>query len=406
MKVLIPFSYYYPETCAGIFVVNDLMYKLAAEGIECTLYVPTPTRNVKKGLSWVRDEYHCNGKIHIHRFHMYAEGKIPVLRAFRYLLCEFYYMHHMLWDSYDIAFIDSTPPIQGLKLAVVKMFRNKPVVYNAQDLFPETLSGTELVNQGSLLWKIGTWVAKVTFRNVDKIITISQDIKKSIVAKGLSPDKIEVVYNWVDEKAITPVEDDENPLFDEFCISKDKFRVLYAGNLGNAQNINLIIDAASKLTDNQLIEFIIFGKDGLEAKILDRIQSEELSNIKLLPLQSYERVSFVYSLGDLGIVACKSGLGGSVMPSKTWSIMSCGRPVLANFEEGELKSILETNNCGVFTKAGDLDGFVSAIEELSGNPSLCSQMGRNGRQFILENLTKEVGTQKYVDIIKSALYRR
>ena len=87
--------------------------------------------------------------------------------------------------------------------------------------------------------------------------------------------------------------------------------------------------------------------------------------------------------------------------------------MLANFDEGELKEILEGGSafrqaqgprpCGVFTKAGDLEGFVAAIEELSQHPEKCAEMGRNGRQFILENLTREVGTQKYVDVIKSVV---
>jgi len=127
----------------------------------------------------------------------------------------------------------------------------------------------------------------------------------------------------------------------------------------------------------------------------------------------------VYGLGNVCIVACKLGLGGAAMPSKTWSIMSSGRAVLANFDEGELKEILEGGSafrpfdlaqgpqaqgprpCGVFTKAGDLEGFVAAIEELSQQPERCAEMGRNGRQFILENLTREVGTRRYVEVIKS-----
>ena len=100
--------------------------------------------------------------------------------------------------------------------------------------------------------------------------------------------------------------------------------------------------------------------------------------------------------------------------------MSSGRAVLANFDEGELKEIVEggpstgpstssgtdsgtAKPCGVFTKAGNLEGFVAAIEELSKHPERCAEMGRNGRQFILENLTREVGTQKYVEVIKSVV---
>ena len=231
------------------------------------------------------------------------------------------------------------------------------------------------------------------------------------MAKGVSEEKIEVVYNWVDENAIVPVKDEDNELFEEFGISRDKFRVVYAGNLGNAQNIEIIVDAARKLKDNPKIEFVIFGKGGLEDEIKQTKAKEQLDNLKILPLQPYDRVAKVYGLGHVCIVACKPGLGGAAMPSKTWSIMSSGRAVLANFDEGELKEILEGTStgsvtakpCGVFTKAGDLEGFVSTIENLSQHPEQCAEMGRNGRQFILDNLTRDVGTQKYVNVIKSVL---
>ena len=89
------------------------------------------------------------------------------------------------------------------------------------------------------------------------------------------------------------------------------------------------------------------------------------------------------------------------MPSKTWSILSCGRPVLANFDEGELQMILTKNELGVFTKAGDLDGFVEAIEGLASEPQKCAAMGARGRQFILDNLTKDAGTRKYAEVLRS-----
>ena len=108
-------------------------------------------------------------------------------------------------------------------------------------------------------------------------------------------------------------------------------------------------------------------------------------------------------MGDACIVSCKEGLGGSAMPSKSWSIMSCGRPVVASFDEGELKEILENNNCGVFSHAGNVKEFVAAIRQMATNREKCEEMGKNARQFILDNLTKEVGAKKYVDIIKSVV---
>ena len=318
MKVIFPFSYYYPEQCAGIFVVDDLMHRLAEEGDESVIYVPTPTRNVRERVEWKRKEVLCDGKMVVKRFHMYGEGKNPMLRALRYCFCELAYLHHLLWDKYDVAFIDSTPPIQGLKLPIVRLFRKCPVVYNAQDLFPDTLSGTGLAKKGGLLWKIGSWVARVTFNNTDKIIAISGDIKRTLVEeKGIPADKVVVVYNWVDSDAVVPIPKEENPLYEEFGLSREKFHVVYAGNLGNAQNINIVVDAAARLRDNENVEFVVFGSGGLESDIRARIEAEGLKDLRLLPLQPVETVKYVYSLGDVCLVSCKEGLGGSAMPSKT-----------------------------------------------------------------------------------------
>lgn len=401
MKILIPFSYYHPEQCAGLFVIDDMAEEAARQGIDTLITVPTPTRNVPPDAKWERNEVLHNGKVQVHRFRMFGEGKNPVFRALRYLLCEMVQLHFMLWKDYDVAFIDSTPPIQGLKLPVVKFFRRKKrFIYNVQDLFPETLSGTGLANQGGILWKIGMWVSNVTFRNSDKMIAISNDIKRSMVARGVPVEKIEVVYNWVDEKAVQPVAMEDNPLFEEFGLSRDKFTIVYAGNLGNAQNIGIVLDGAKLLPD---VQFAVFGTGGLEEDIRMRIGAEKLVNVHLNPLQPVDRVSYVYSLGDACIVSCKEGLGGSAMPSKSWSIMSCGRPVVASFDEGELKEILEMNNCGVFSHAGNVEEFVAAIKSLQENPGRCEEMGKNARQFILDNLTKEVGAKKYVEIIKSVV---
>ena len=400
MRVFFPYAYYYPEQCAGIFVVDDVMREAAKEGISSYLSVPTPTRNLPENALWERTEKQEGGLICIHRFRMYGEGKNSLLRALRYLFCEMVQLHYMLWTKYDVAFVDSTPPIQGLKLPFLRLFRRKPIVYNVQDLFPETLSGAGLAKNGGLLWKIGMWVSNVTFRNSDKIIAISHDIKRSMVARGVPAEKIEVVYNWVDEKAVQPVAKEDNPLFDEFGLDRNKFTIVYAGNLGNAQNIGIVLDGAKELPE---VQFAMFGSGGLEKEVRKRISDEGLTNVHLNPLQPVERVKYVYSLGDACIVSCKEGLGGSAMPSKTWTIMSCGRPVVASFDEGELKEILENNNCGVFSRAGNVKEFVAAIKQLATNKEKCEEMGKNARQFILDNLTKEVGAKKYVDIIKSVV---
>ena len=242
-----------------------------------------------------------------------------------------------------------------------------------------------------------------TILNADKIIVISQDFKLNLLSKGVPEDKIEVVYNWVDTKKIAPVAKEVNPLYEEFGISRDDFNVVYAGNLGNAQNVMLLIEAAKKLKDQKGIRFIIFGSGGMEQDLKNEIAANRIENVKMLPLQPVERVSFVYSLGDVCVVACKAGLGGSAMPSKTWSIMACESAVIANFDEGELKQIIEDNGCGVFTKVGDINAFSEAIVQLSQSPQECETMGKNGRRFVMDNLEKDKCTKRYADIISSVL---
>lgn len=404
MKLLIPFSYYFPEQCAGLYIVDDVMHKAAKNGIDSLMYVPTPTRNVPKGASWVKDETAEDGMIHVHRFAMYGEGKNPLLRALRYCFCEVAYLHAMLWKTYDVAFIDSTPPIQGLKLPIVRLFRRKPIVMNLQDIFPDSLAGTGLAKRDGILWKIGRVVENITYRNADKIIVISDDFKKNIMAKGVPEEKIVVVYNWVDENAVVPVAKEDNPLYDELGINREKFSVVYAGNFGHAQNIDVTIAAAERLNDVADIQFLMFGTGGLVEDYKKIAQEKGLKNMFFFPLQPVEKVSQVYSLGDLGIVACKKGLGKGAFPSKTWSIMSAGTPVIANYDEDtDLERLVKDNGLGVFSAADDSEQMAQRIMEMYDNRELCAEYGRNARQYILDNVSKDKSTQKYVDVIKEVV---
>ena len=141
----------------------------------------------------------------------------------------------------------------------------------------------------------------------------------------------------------------------------------------------------------------------ISAQVEKTVADKKLDNVTMIPFQPYEDISHVFSLGDAGLVISKPGVGANSVPSKTWSIMSASRPVLANFDENELKDILERNECGIFTKAGDKEAFKKSIVTLYENRDLCGKYGRNGRQFVMDNLTREVGTAKYVEVIKSVV---
>lgn len=401
MKAIFPCSYYLPETAASLYITDNIVHACADKGIEVDLYTPSPTRNVPDGSVWEREERQMDGKLRIHRFHLYGEGKKPMLRALRYFLGEFILLYYCMWKKYDVAFVDSTPPIQGLKMPLIKWLKRKPTIYNVQDIFPDSLVGTGLTHEGSLIWKIGRIVEKITYRYADKIIVISEDFKKNIMAKGVPEDKIVVIYNWVDQNKVVDVPREENKLFDAYGLDRSKFYITYNGNIGLTQNMDMLLDVAKELQEEyEDIHFVLVGNGAYLDEVKRKVADQQLENVHLLPFQPYEDISHVFSLGDASLVISKPGVGANSVPSKTWSIMSASRPVLANFDENELKTIIENNHCGIFTKAGDKEAFKESILTLYNHRELCQEYGRNGRKFVLDNLTREVGTQKYVDVIK------
>lgn len=401
MKAIFPCSYYLPETAASLYITDNIVHACADKGIEVDLYTPSPTRNVPDGSVWEREERQMDGKLRIHRFHLYGEGKNPMLRALRYFLGEFILLHYCMWKKYDVAFVDSTPPIQGLKMPLIKWLKRKPTIYNVQDIFPDSLVGTGLTHEGSLIWKIGRMVEKITYRYADKIIVISEDFKKNIMAKGVPEDKIVVIYNWVDQNKVVDVPREENKLFEIYGLDRSKFYITYNGNIGLTQNMDMLLDVAKELQEEyEDIHFVLVGNGAYLDEVKRKVADQQLENVHLLPFQPYEDISHVFSLGDASLVISKPGVGANSVPSKTWSIMSASRPVLANFDENELKNIIENNHCGIFTKAGDKDAFKESILTLYNHRELCKEYGHNGRKFVLDNLTREVGTQKYVDVIK------
>lgn len=406
MKVLQLTGYFLPEKAASIYLVENRLEAFANEGFDMVIHASRPTRGLSDEeyaeYKNKKEEMMYDGKLRVHRFAMYREGKNPVLRAMRYSFNWIIQLWYGLTEkNVDCVYLESTPPIQGLLGSLLKIFRNIPFVYCLQDIFPDSLAGTSLAKKGGLLWKIGRVIEDFTYKHADKIIVISEDFKKNIMAKGVPEDKIVVVYNWVDQNAVVDIHREKNKLFDKYNIDRKKFYIEYSGNIGLTQNMDMLLEVMKELkTTHPDIGLVLVGEGAYKAQVEEIVKHDELTNVTMIPFQPYEDISHVFSLGDAGLVISKPGVGANSVPSKTWSIMSASRPVLANFDENELKDILAGNECGIFTKAGDKEAFKQSIIKLYENRDLCKKYGTNGRQFVMDNLTREVGTQKYVDVIK------
>lgn len=411
MKILDLSSYYYPEQMASSHLKNDLEEAFKEAGYEVILYVPTPTRGVSKELrnkyKKILYEERKEGNIKINRFYMIKEYKNPIVRAFRYSAIQWrQYWRFIKELDADIVYCSSTPPTQGLLATLVtKKIRNKSnkeinLVYVLQDIFPESLVSTGLCKKKSLIYKIGERIANYIYVNASKIIVISEEFKQILLKKGVEEKKIEVIYNWVDENKVINIPREENSLFDEYKLDRNKFYVAYSGNIGMTQNMDMLLDVAKELQVKDDISFILVGDGAYKPQVEKRIKEDEINNVTLIPYQPYERISEVFSLGDIGLIISKKGVGSSSVPSKTWSYMSAERPILASFDkDSELCRIIQENNCGVCVDANCNKELHTVLLEIQKNNNVL--LGKNGRKYILDNMSKRKATEGYVHVLNS-----
>ena len=164
--------------------------------------------------------------------------------------------------------------------------------------------------------------------------------------------------------------------------------------------MDMLLDVAKSLLSEENIGFVIVGEGAYKPKAEERIAAEGITNVTLLPFQPYEKISEVFSLGDCGLIISKKGVGSNSVPSKTWSVMSASRPVLASFDKGsELDRIVTENDCGICVEANDAEAFRNAVLQMAKDRENNDQMGANGRKYIEENLTRAIGTAKWVEVM-------
>ncbi len=402
-----------PELTASSHLEEDMAIACKKNNITSINYTPTPTRGISENvrLEYKEKKYEemYDGQVIIHRFSMFREGKNPIQKAFRYVCCSIKeYFLSIREKDIDIVHSGSTPPTQGMLSAMVakklskKYKRKVPLVYNLQDVFPDSLVNAGMTHEGSLLWKIGRKIENYTYKNADKIIVISEGIKKNIIAKGVPENKITVVSNWIDINAVQPVEKENNALFEEFGISRDKYIVVYAGNFGAAQGADVVLKAAEKLKDETGIQFVIFGGGAYFEDVKE--QATALPNVVIHGLLPQERVSEVYSLGDTALITCKPGTGNAAMPSKTWSIMACNTPIIASFDtDSDLADVLMSSSAGKCVQPGNAEALAEAIREAHRNYSTGVKIVGDIRGYVIQNTSKEVCVNKYIETMISAV---
>lgn len=415
MKILRLRAYCYPENVAASAMAEDIDAEYVRRDIVCINYTPMPSRGVsdevrRKYKKIKYEEFH-DGHVIVHRFPMIKEGTNIVQKTFKYLLSTIVeYFKGIRVKDIDLMLCSSTPPTQGMLTAMVakrlsrKYGRKVPFVYNLQDIFPDSLVNTGMTRQGSLLWKLGRRMEDYIYRNADKIIVISEDFKRNIMAKGVPESKIVIVPNWADTDGIYPVERKDNVLFDRYGLDYDKFYICYSGTIGHTQNMDLLLDVAKEIKDElNEVCFVVIGEGAAKADVERRINDEAINNVTLLPFQPYADIASVFSLGDVGLIISKPNVGSNSVPSKTWSYMAAEKPILASFDrDSALASLIESVGCGVVAEAGNKDELIAAIRSMVADPQL-TEKGKLGKSYLTAELNKEKCVKRFVDTLVEAV---
>lgn len=403
MKILFLNAYFYPEVISFSHLEEELIEGLINSDNEILVICPIPTRGVSndtaKKYRSIKFERLYNNRITVRRFWAPQEGRNPIIRAFRYIWCNYrqYQIARKLKDV-DLTFAVSTPPTQGLLAGILSKKLKCPFIYSLQDVFPDSLVTTELTHMGSIIWKIGRKIETKTYSLCTKIIVISESIEQNLLHKSVDAQKLELIPNWIDVDNIKPITRNDNKLFSEFDIDPNKYIVVYAGNFGAAQGADIVIKAAELLKEISDIQFVVFGGGTEYEAAKAEVEDKKLTNILMNPLLPPDRVSEVYSLGDVALITSKPGVGKSGMPSKTWSIMACNTPIIASFDiNSELADIINKTDAGVCVEPGNAKMLADAIKEkykLSDKGYQC-----NSRKYVEEHTSKLKCVNKYVDLM-------
>ena len=288
----------------------------------------------------------------------------------------------------DVVLAMSPPLTLGLAGWAVATTRRVPFVFNIQDVFPDVAVELGLLT-GRRSIAAASWLERVSYRRADAVTVLSDDLADNVRAKitrGLAPPaaasqaaKVRVIPNFIDTAWITPGPP-ENAYRAEHGLTGKRV-VMYAGNVGLSQSLDLVLDAATALRHETDVAFVING-GGAARPDLER-RARGLENLHFVDMQPKSRLPEVLAAGDVHVVPLKRGLAWSSVPSKLYSILAAGRPLVASVDPGtEVERTIERAGAGLSVPPDDPEAFTKALRRLLDDPEGAAAMGRSGRSFV------------------------
>ena len=295
-----------------------------------------------------------------------------------------------VWRRVDGVLAMSPPLTLGLIGWHTKLFRGGKLVFNIQDIFPDAAIETGAITNKKII-SFASWLERTSYKCSDSVVLLSDDLANNVQSKLEQKfhKRVKVIPNFVDTQAITPMSRMTN-YRTELRID-DALVVMYAGNVGFSQSLEMLVNAARELP--QLI-FVINGEGAARESL--KKSAHGLSNVRFGDYQDVSRLSEVLATGDIHVVPLKRGLGSVSVPSKTYSILASGRPVLAAVDlDTEVPRILAAADAGVCVEPDNSASFISALRAMTLDPKTLSEMGERGRKWVENHASPASVAQRY-----------
>ena len=297
----------------------------------------------------------------------------------------------------------SNPPFLGIIGGLVSVVRRHRYIVLLHDSYPHLAVWCRKIRDHGPVEQIWHVVNRIMYRRASQTIVLCQRAKDLVVKEyGVDPARVHVIHNWADPGAITPLEKTKSEFAARNGLDR-AFTLLYSGNLGLYYEFETLLAVADRFRSDPNFRLVLTGSGGKRAWIAEEIRRRQLTNVQMHPYQPFETLNDSLNACDVSLVTIAKGIEGISFPSKLYSSLAVGKPILAISEQGsELKDLVEGAGAGFWIEMGDVEGLEMAIKKLRAQPELCRRMGLAARRCMEARFTASEAASQYLAVVDQA----
>jgi glycosyltransferase involved in cell wall biosynthesis len=401
-------NYFYPEVASTGQLMTELCLSLQNQ-FDITVIAAFPSYTGSENLDQYKGKkvvYENFEKIKIIRVAVPAFDK--TLRNSRFKYIGLYFINALKAvlkaPKHDIVFVISQPPILGGLLGVLtKIIKGSKFIYAINDFNPEQMEAVDYVKNKHIL--IGArWLDNISCKFANQNVVVGRDMEETLYrrCKGVSPTKVRVINNWIDETKIYPLKKEHFGV-QEFLIKynlQDKFIIMYSGNIGLYYDLENIIKVFAEFEGPPDLVFVLVGDGAKRRELEEYCRNHSVRDITFIPYQPKDNLVYSLNAADIHLVTNQKGIKGVSVPSKIYGVMAVGKPILGVLEKGsEAQLLITQSNCGRCVEPGDYQGMKDLLSELITKRRELETMGLRGRTYLEENYKCKDSLKKYNELL-------